>query len=138
MLSLIWLSAADSMTAFDLFSTGVSLFQREEFETAALAFSLGTGKNPYHRDGLYNLTQSWFAIASPDVDPVAEGEEPPEPSELEVLKRSEAADSMLVAARRLVEVDSQNEESMRLLAQAWQLQGDDDSTLAVIYRLDSL
>ena len=76
--------------------------------------------------------------ASPDVDSVAEGEEPPEPGELEILKRSEAADSMLVAARRLVEVDSQNEESLRLLAQAWQLQGDDDSTLAVIYRLDSL
>ena len=132
------LAAADSMSAFDLFSTGVSLFQREEFETASLAFSLGVEKNPYHRDGLYNLTQSWFAVASPDDELVAEGEEPPEVSDIEVAKRNEAADSMLSAARRLVEVDPQNEESLRLLAQAWRLQGDDDSTLAIIYRLDSL
>jgi tetratricopeptide (TPR) repeat protein len=132
------LAAADSMSALDLFSTGVSLFNQEEFETAAMAFGLGVQKNPYHRDGLYNLTQSWYAVASPDAPEVPEGQEPPQPTDAELAKRGEAADSMLSAAKRLVGVDPQNEDSQRLLAAAWQLQGNDDSTLAVIYRLDSL
>jgi tetratricopeptide (TPR) repeat protein len=130
------LSMADSMEAMDLFSTGVSLFQQENFELAARALQRGLEKNPYHRDGMYNLTQSFFAIANPD--PPEEGEEAPEPTEEELAQQAEAADKMLEAAERLAEFDHLNEDSQRLLAAAWQLQGNDDSTLAVVMRLDSI
>ena len=124
---------ADVVTALDLFSTGVSLFQYERFERAIRAFTLGLEKNRYYRDGLFNLTQSYFGIANPSDQ--TEGTEPT-PEEMEV--RQAAAVEMLAAAKRLVEIDPFNEASLRLLAAAYQLTGDLDSTSAWMERIEGL
>jgi tetratricopeptide (TPR) repeat protein len=131
------LTASDSMTALELFSTGVSLYQGSNYQQAAQAFELGLEKSPYHRDGLYNLAQSYFAIASPD-EPTDTTATDSTPSAEEMARRNQAAEQMLGAAKRLIRVDYQNEDSQRLLAAAYQLMGDQDSTLAVIMRLDSI
>lgn len=124
---------ADVVTALDLFSTGVSLFRYERFERAIRAFNLGLEKNPYYRDGLFNLTQSYFGIANPSDEP--EGTEPT-PEEMEV--RQEASVEMLAAAKRLTKIDPFNESSMRLLAAAYQMTGDQDSTMAWLERIEML
>ncbi len=122
-------------TSNDLFSIGVSLFNAEAFAIAAKAFEAGLAKNPYHRDGIYNLGQSYFAIASP----VNTGDEDaPEPTAEEMATRTRAAEDMLNAARRLVEVDPSNRDALMMLAQGWQLAGDDDSTIAAFELIDAL
>jgi len=126
------LEDAENMSSVDLFSVGVSMFQTNNYVGAAEAFSLGLAKNPYHRDGVYNLGQSYYAIASPD------GESEAEPSAEERATRTEAAVNMLETAQRLVELDPYNEASLQMLAAAWQLAGDDDSTLAVIETLNAI
>ena len=124
---------ADILTALDLFSTGVSLFQYRRFERAVPAFQLGLEKNRYYRDGLFNLTQSYFALANPPDQ--ADGVEP---SAEEAAAREEAAAGMLETARRLIEIDPFNEASIRLLAAAYQLTGDLDSTGIMLERVEFL
>jgi tetratricopeptide (TPR) repeat protein len=119
--------------AGDLFSVGVSLFNSEDYLLAVQAFNAGLQKNPYHRDGIYNLGQSYFAIASP-----SEPDSAAEPTAEQMSERTLAAVDMLDAAQRLVEVDPQNRDALMMLAQAWQLAGDDDSTIAVFEQMEAL
>jgi tetratricopeptide (TPR) repeat protein len=106
------LAHADSMSSFDLFDAGVSLFRQQQYGLAAHAIELGLAKNRCHRDALYNLTNTFLA----------------------------ADDSvhMLEAARRLVAVDSMNIQSLRLLAAARQKNGDTQGTLRELLKIDSL
>lgn len=122
---------ADSLTVGQLFTIGVSLFQGERFEQAARAFQLGLERSPYHRDGLFNLTQAYFNVASPDLP---QGEEAPEATEAQ----NQAARQMLASAKRLVAIDQWNTQSLRLLAAAYQLMGQEDSTIAVLTRARDL
>ena len=123
----------DVVTPLDLFSTGVSFFQNRRFDRAIQAFNLGLERNRYYRDGLFNLTQSYFAIANPQ-DEADSAEVSAEEMEI----RDEAAGEMLATAKRLNDVDPFNEASLRLLAAAYQLTGDLDSTGAWMARIEGL
>jgi tetratricopeptide (TPR) repeat protein len=127
------LTESEAYPAIELFTVGVTLFQVNEYDRAVRAFNLGLVKNPYLRDGLYNLTQSLFAIANPDP---SETEAEPTPEEMQ--RRQEAADGMLDAAKRLVELDPFNAGSQRLLAAAYQLVGVEDSIIAVLQRVQGM
>jgi len=91
------LAHPDSLESFALFETGVALFRDRRYGLAARAFELGLQKNPYHRDAIFNLVNAYVA----------------------------ANDTVhgLPAAKRLVEADSMNRGSIRLLAAAYQRKG---------------
>jgi tetratricopeptide (TPR) repeat protein len=119
------LTQSESFPAMELFTVGVTLFQYDSYDRAVQAFNLGLEKNPYLRDGLYlyNLTQSLFAIASPDPSQVPEGDPTPE----EMARRTDAAAGMLDAAKRLVELDPFNVGV-----------GQEDSIIAVLSRVEGM
>lgn len=118
------LARAPAMDAMDLIQTGTALFQARQYEKAADAFKLALDKNPFYRPALYNLVNSYLAVHN-DV----------EQSDAE--KRA-TAEAMEEAAVRLVRVEPHSGEAMRLLAAAYQLQREDDSTLAVLERIDKM
>jgi tetratricopeptide (TPR) repeat protein len=82
------------------------------YRLAAKAFDAGLVRDPYSRDGLYNLGNAYLAVRE--------------------------TDSMMAVAQRLVAVDPLNRNSMRLLAQAWQMKGKRDSALRYVTLADSL
>jgi len=108
------LQNTDSVESFDLFETGVALFQQadalpradtaqraQKYRLAARAFDLGLVKNPFFRDALFNLTNAYIAAND--------------------------GPSSLSAARRLLAVDSLNLQSWTLLAGSYQ-------RVALLYR----
>ena len=82
------------------------------YQLAAQAFEAGLTRDPLNRDGLFNLTSSYFAMHQ--------------------------ADKMLPVAQRLVAVDPMNRNAVRMLAQAWQLKKRGDSALFYVTISDSL
>src|SRR5262249_22795437 len=82
------------------------------FALAIQAFHAGLAQNPYYRDGLYNLTNTFLVTGQKD--------------------------SMLSAARALYAVDPMNRRTIQLLAEAFQEHGKQDSTLHYITLADSL
>jgi tetratricopeptide (TPR) repeat protein len=127
------LAYAELVSDVNLFSAGVSLFQADQFERAIAAFSAGLEKNRHYRDGVYNLAQSYFAIANP-----GDQEDGPEPTAEEQDRRRDAAENMLEASQRLLELDPANESSLRLLAAAYQMTGDTAATLDWLERIEAL
>lgn len=117
------LGRADEMSAEDLFGVGEKLFMSDRFEIAVRAYKAGLEKNPYSRLGLFNLANTYLALA----DEVSSEQE-----------RREVAAEMAEYARRLVEIDPLNSESLRMLAAAYQLQQNADSTEAVLGRVDAM
>jgi len=97
--------AADSQAQRDSAAAG-------NYRIAAQAFEVGLARAPQNRDGLFNLTSSYFALRQ--------------------------ADKMLGTAQRLVQVDPMNRNSVRMLAQAWQLRKQGDSALYYVTISDSL
>ena len=97
--------AGAAMKAHDAASADV-------YRSAARAFEAGLVKNPYSRDGLFNLTNSYLAL------------------------RDSA--KMLPAAQRLYGVDPMSRTGVRLLAQAWNFRRNPDSTLRYLIVGDSL
>jgi len=115
------LSQTDSLSSFNLFDTGVSLFRLAQadsvnrtswFQRAARAFEAGLQKNPYDHDALYNLTNTYLAM-----DDTAH---------------------LLATAERLVAADSMNRRSLSLLAQAQQMNGQRQAVVQTLLRRDSL
>ncbi len=125
------LEYAEAMTDLDMFAAGVSLFQANRYETAVRAFRAGLEKNRHYRDGVYNLAQSYFAIANPGDSTEAATEE-------ERAVRDEAAREMLAVTNRLQEIDPASEDVLRLLAAAYQLNGDTTATLEALERIEAL
>ncbi len=125
------LEYAEAMTDLDIFSVGVSLFQASRHEDAIRAFEVGLQKNRYYRDGIYNLAQSYFAIANPR-------DSAETPSEDEQKVRAEAASEMLDVTTHLLDIDPANENSLRLHAAAYQLNGDTAATLDMLDRIEAL
>jgi tetratricopeptide (TPR) repeat protein len=97
--------AADSLRQRDAAAVG-------NYRMAAQAFEAALARAPQNRDGLFNLTSSYFALR----DSV----------------------KMLATAQRLFAVDPMNRSSIRLLAQAWQLRKQSDSALYYVTLSDSL
>jgi tetratricopeptide (TPR) repeat protein len=115
---------APQMDALDLLRTGEALFRAERYEKAADAFRLGLERNRFFRPGLYNLTNTYLALANEDT---TQGQ-----------SRQRWAAEMEKTARTLVEVDPLSQEALNLLAAAYQIQRKDDSTLAVLERREAL
>ena len=82
------------------------------YRLAAKAFEAGLAKNPFYRDGLFNLANAYLALHD--------------------------SAKMLPAAQRLYAVDPLNRSTMRLLAQAFQFQKKPDSTLHYLTVADSI
>ena len=97
--------AADSLAKRDSASVN-------NYKLAAQAFEAGLAREPMNRDGLFNLTSTYFALHQ--------------------------ADKMLPVAQRLVQVDPMNRNSVRMVAQAWQLKKQGDSALYYVTISDSL
>jgi len=111
------------MNSLDLFNAGVKLFNADEFTRAARAFVAGLESNPYHRDALYNLSNTYLAMANDDVRPQGD--------------RDNAVLEMSGIAQRLIEVDPQNRDPRRLQAAALQLAGDPDGAVAVMDEMNA-
>lgn len=118
------LARAEGMEPQMLFQVGTKLFLAEKFAPAAQAFEAGLAKNPYSRDALFNLANSYLAMSDDDQVPRA--------------ARTEAPRKMLDVTRRLLRLDPLNQESLRLLAAAHQLVRNNDSTLLVFQRLEAM
>ena len=127
------LTHADVLTDIDMFSAGVVLFQADQFEVATRAFLAGLAKNRHYRDGVYNLAQSYFALANP-----AGREDGEDVLSEEKKARDEATKRMLEVSQHLVEIDPSNENSLRLLAAAYQLTGDTASTRNLLEQMEEL
>lgn len=123
------LAAYDSIVArpglldpVDLFRVGVRLFRLDRSDIAAKSFEAGLERVPYHRNGLFNLTNAYFSLAQ-----AASGDS----------ARVHAA-KMLNAAQRLLQVDPASGQVMRLVAAGYQLSGKSDSTDLWLKRVDEL
>jgi tetratricopeptide (TPR) repeat protein len=102
------LAKAADMDAASLFEIGTKFFRAQNFQAAARAYAAGLEKNPYSRDALFNLANTYLVL--------------------------EDAPKMLDAARRLDQLDARNAETGRLISAAHQLAGRGDSTLAWLQR----
>ena len=118
------LAKSTEMSDLDLMNAGVKLFNSNEFDRAAQAFEAGLAKNPNHRDGLFNLANTYLAIADDQGRPEAE--------------RNDALRKMDAITHRLIRVDPQSREAYRILAAAHQMQGMEDSTAAIMDEVDAL
>jgi len=121
---------ADSMPTLDLFQAGVAMFRVKRYDRAAEAFQRGLVRSPYYRDGLFNLANTYLSLAN-EVDSTKSKAEQDE------LKKA-YGEKMRPIVERLVEVDPNSTAGLRLLAAAFQLSGDSDSTLAVLQRIEDL
>ncbi len=118
------LARSTEMSDLDLMNAGVKLFNSNEFDRAAQAFEAGLAKNPNHRDGLFNLANTYLAIADDRGRPQSE--------------RDQSLRKMDAITHRLMRVDPQSRESYRILAAAHQMQGMDDSTAAIMGEINAL
>jgi tetratricopeptide (TPR) repeat protein len=84
----------------------------DDYRLAERAFEAGLRKNPYYREALFRLAGA--ATLGGDTA------------------------TALAAARRLYAVDPLNRSTLRMVAQAWQLKGNTDSTLRYLRLTDSL
>ena len=84
---------------------------KETFRLAAQAFEAGLKLNPYHRDGLFNLVNTYLQL--------------------------DDSAHILAPAQRLVMVDPMSRQSLRLLAFAHQRVGRVDSTIHYLRMADS-
>jgi tetratricopeptide (TPR) repeat protein len=117
------LSKADSMEPVDVFRIGVQLFRADHPDRAAIAFEKGLARDPYYRNGLFNLTNAYFSLAQASQQP-------------DSVKYW--AGKMLPVAQRLAQVDPQNRGVLRLVAAAHQFVGNGDSTDAVLKKVNQM
>ena len=116
------MSQSDSMSAIDMFATGISLFRAQNLEMAARAFELTLKKNPYFRDALFNLCSTYLSLGSTK----------------DTATSRKVGERMLPAARRLVEVDGQNQNTIKMLALAFQYLNQQDSVFNMLQKAEEL
>jgi tetratricopeptide (TPR) repeat protein len=121
---------ADSMPTIELYQAGVAMFRAGRFTRAAEAFERGLARNPYYRDALFNLANTYLSLANAidSTKPAAEREQ----------LRHGYGDKMIPVGLRLVEADPCSAASLSMLAAAYQLRAEEDSTLAVLERRAAL
>jgi len=106
------IASAEGADPLDLFAAGTALFNAKQYQAAARAFEAGLAKLPFHRDGLYNVANTYLSM--------------------------KAGDKMLPVVQRLLEVDPLNQSTLRLLAAAHQQLGRPDSTLKVLEQIEAM
>ncbi|MGI9077785.1 MAG: tetratricopeptide repeat protein [Gemmatimonadaceae bacterium] len=88
------LQSPSSYSDIQLFEAGTAAFRAERKQDAAKLFEYGLQQNPYYRDALYNLANTYFA--------------------------TEQYDKMIPVVRKLTEADPNYPDNWRLLAGAYQ------------------
>lgn len=121
------LARADSISTLDLFQAGVAMFRAGRYARAAEAFENGLQRNPYFRDALFNLANTYLSMAN----------EADSGSGAAAQKRA-FGEKMAPVVERLLEVDPQSSASLRLRAAAFQLRDLPDSTLAVLEQTQAM
>ena len=102
----------DSLDTQDILNVGVAAFNAQQYAEAAKAFEVASSRNPYSRDALYNLANSYLAMKN---------------------------DSLLVeTARKLVKLEPMNEDVYRLLGQGQKGLGRDSLVLKAAEKLVGL
>lgn len=115
------MSQADSLPATLLFRAGVAEFGGDLAGEAAESFDAGLKDDPYYRNGLYNLTNAYFRQAQENPD-----------------SAKYYAAKMLAAGQRVRALDPANRQVLRLIAAAYQMLGQTDSTDAVLNRVSNM
>ena len=124
------LANCDNVPQLDLFSAGIQLFRGGKYPSSARAFQCVIKKNPYYRDALYNLASTYLSMGSsrdssltqPQKDSIAKG----------------IGEQMLPVTKRMVSIDGQNRNTLRMLAVAFQYVGEQDSTLKALETAEAL
>jgi tetratricopeptide (TPR) repeat protein len=124
------LMMAPSMPTLDVFQAGVAMFRARRYQQAAEAFQKGLERNPHFRDALYNLANTYLAMAE-EADSTAPKADRPK-------VQRDLGEKMTPVAERLVAADPANVLSLKLLARSYQLRAMPETTLAVLQRADSL
>lgn len=124
------LMRADSMPTLEVFQTGVAMFRAHRLHRAAEAFEKGLERNPYYRDALFNLANTYLSMAQAAESTVTKAELPK--------TEREYGERMTPVVERLIAVDPANAASLRLLAASYQLRDLSDSTLAVLQRAQEM
>jgi tetratricopeptide (TPR) repeat protein len=127
------LMMADSMPTLELFHAGVAMFRADRFERAARLFERGLQRNPYYRDALFNLANTYLSLAN-QVNPDTARSDSTK-SRMEAEQRGWGA-KMTPIVHRLLEADPASHASLTLLLASYRLEGLQDSALAVAQRRD--
>src|SRR5205823_1142134 len=124
------LARGDSVPMLDMFSAGISLFKAGQYDRASRAFQEVLKKSPYYRDALYNLASTYLSMGSVKDTTV--------PQSQRDARAKQVGEKMLPVARRMVEIDSYNRNSLRMLAMAYQFAGLQDSVLSALTKAEEL
>ena len=125
------LAMADSMPTLELFQAGVAMFRAQRFQRAVQLFQRGLERNPYYRDALFNLANTYLSIAT-EINPDSAKSDSAR-TRLEQ-EQHEWGQKMMPVVRRLLDVDPANYGALQLLLASYRLQGEADSALAVAER----
>ncbi len=121
---------ADNVPALDLFSAGIQLFRDGRYPRAAQAFQAVLKKNPYYRDALYNLSSTYLSMGSSRDTTLSQAQKD--------AMAKQVGQQMLPITQRMVQIDGQNRNTLRMLAVAYQYLGDQDATLKALEAAESL
>jgi len=125
------LAMADSMPTRELFAAGVAMFRANRFHRAVQLFERGLQTNPYYRDALFNLANTYLSIANA-IDPDSAKSDSAR-TRMEAERRGWGA-KMKPIVDRLMQADPASYASVTLLLAAYRLEGLQDSALAVAQR----
>lgn len=117
-------SGGGKAAGVDPFDIGVKAFEDRNYADAARAFHQAMDGNPNHRDALFNLVNTYLAIASDSA-----GAAP---------VKAAAVDSLIALGERLVALDPMNDDALRLLARGYQIKKNQDKTLRYVVMIDSM
>lgn len=108
----------------DPMDLGAKAFNDKNYADAVRAFSQAVQTNPYNRDALFNLVNSYLALNSDSSQPAP--------------ARQSAVDSLIAVGERLAALDPMNDAALRLVARGYQIKKVNEKTLAYVVRIDSL
>ncbi len=102
----------DSLEVGDVMAIGVSAFNAQKFDQAAAAFGAAASRNPFSRDAIYNLANSYLAMKNHE--------------------------KLVETAAKLVAIEPMNEDVYRLLGQGHRALKHDDEVLKAAENLVGL
>ncbi len=108
--------AREDLTSAEYFQVGIGFFNTGDYERAAEAFQAAADMNPYSRDALLNLVQSFYSLAL-DLE---EEEQTPERDE----RLNEIYDQLLAAAEEVRVLDPLNRNLMSFMLRSLRAKAD--------------
>lgn len=105
-------SAGDAVPATDLMTAGVNFFNDKNYTEAAATFARVVQREPWNRDALFNLANSYLGAQN--------------------------GPELVKAGQALTAIEPMNESSVKLLAQGYQLEKAQDSVIKAYTRLEAM